>query len=185
MAFMQQQAEEHREELISLVSAGIPKEVPTVVPKLLNLDQNDDIEAYLVTFKRATASSEIAIACLPFIVEPLLIGKAQQAYATIQIHLADDYSGVKSLILKRYEVNIEAYQQRFHAATRGKDETKFDPVMRLGDLAGKWLGKCETMEEAKDLIVVEQFLETLPSHLRIWLKVKKARVSSGSWYFSR
>ena len=30
------------------------------------------------------------------------------------------------------------------------------------------------MEEVKEVIVVEQFLETLPPHLRIWLKEKKA-----------
>ena len=72
-------------------------------------------------------------------------------------------------------MNTEGYRQRFCAATRGKDETNFDLVMRLGDLAGKWLVKCETMEEIKELIVVEQFLETLPPHLRIWLKEKKPR----------
>ena len=80
-------------------------------------------------------------------------------------------------------MNIEAYRQRFHAAARGKDETNFDLVMRLGELAGKWLVKCETMEEIKELIVVEQFLETLPPHLRIWLKEKKPRsaVEAGTY----
>ena len=60
MAFMQQQADERREELISIVSAGIPRGVPTAVPKLQKFDQNDDIEAYLVTFERAVAASEIS-----------------------------------------------------------------------------------------------------------------------------
>ena len=175
MAFMQQQAEERREELISIVSAGIPKGVSTAVPKLQKLDQNDVIEAYLVTFERAMAASEIPEGRWPYILAPLLTGKAQQAYASIQTYLADDYSEVKSAILKRYGVNIEAYRQRFRAATRGKDETNFDLVMRLEDLAGKWLVKCETMEEIKELIVVEQFLETLPQHLRIWLKEKKPK----------
>ena len=72
-------------------------------------------------------------------------------------------------------MNIEAYRQRFHEATRGNDETNFDHVVRLGDLAGKWLVKCETIEEVKELIVVVQFLETLPPHLKIWLKEKKPR----------
>ena len=72
-------------------------------------------------------------------------------------------------------MNIEAYRQRFHSATREKDETNFDLVMRLGDLADKWLVKCKTMKEIKELIVVEQFSETLPPHLKIWLKEKKPR----------
>ena len=94
MAFMQQQAEERREELISIVSAGIPKGVSTAVPKLQKLDQNDDIEAYLVTFERAMAASEIPEGRWPYILAPLLTGKAQQAYASIQTYLADDYSEV-------------------------------------------------------------------------------------------
>ena len=53
------------------------------MPKLHKLDQNDDIEAYLVTFERAMAASEIAVACWPYILATLLTGKAQQAYATI------------------------------------------------------------------------------------------------------
>ena len=60
----------------------------------------------------------------------------------------DDLSEVKSSILKLYGVNIEAYRQRFHAATRGKDETNFHLVTRLGDLAGKWLVKCDLYSQA-------------------------------------
>ena len=140
--------------------------VPTAVLKLQNLIRMMT-EAYLVTFERAMAANRIPVGCWPYILAPLLTGKAQQAYATIQTHLADDYSEVKSAAIKCYGVNIEAYRQRFHAATRRKDETNFDLVMRLGDLAGKWLVKCETMEEVKELIVVEQFLETLPPQLKI------------------
>ena len=39
MAFMQQQAEEQREELISMVRVGIPRGVPTAVHKLQKLDK--------------------------------------------------------------------------------------------------------------------------------------------------
>ena len=98
MAFMQQQVEEWRKELISIVSAGIPRGVPTAVPELQKLDQNDDIEAYLVTFERGMAANEIPVDRWPYILVPLLTVKAQQAYATIQTHLVDDYSEVKSAI---------------------------------------------------------------------------------------
>ena len=77
------------------MNAGIPRGVPTAVPKLQKLDQNDDIEAYLVTFERAMAATEIPVGRWPYILAPLLTGKAQQAYATIQTYLADDYSEVK------------------------------------------------------------------------------------------
>ena len=76
------------------------------------------------------ATSQIPVGCGPYIVAPLLAGKAQQAYATIQTHLADDYSEVKSAILKCYVVSIEVYKQRFCEATRGENETNFDLVMR-------------------------------------------------------
>ena len=55
------------------------------------------------------AASEISEGLWPYVLATLLTGKAHQAYATIQTHLADDYSKVKSVFLKLYGVNIEAY----------------------------------------------------------------------------
>ena len=45
--------------------------------KLQKLDRKDDIEAYLVTFERAMAASEILIGSWPYIKAPLLTGKAE------------------------------------------------------------------------------------------------------------
>ena len=68
------------------------------------------------------------------------MGKAQQAYAALR------------------------------AAFRKKDETNRELPAGLQDLADKWTQGCNTREELKDLIVLEQLVSKLPENVLIWVK---------------
>ena len=52
----------------------------------------------------------------PFMLAPQLTGKAQQAYAAMDTTQAADYCAMKDAILLRYDINGEAYRQRFRQA---------------------------------------------------------------------
>ena len=100
-----------------------------------------------------------------FKLAPQLVGKAQQAYAGMNPDEAKDYAKLKKAILRRYDVNEESYRQRFRSAARKQGETNRELAARLDDLADKWTQGCETKEELKDLVVLEQLVNTLPDEV--------------------
>ena len=75
---------------------------------------------------------------------------------------AGDYSRLKDAIFRRYDITDESYRQRFRTGKHGsRDETNRELVVRLNDLATKWLKSKESREAVIDQIILEQFLKTL------------------------
>ena len=50
-------------------------------------------------------------------------------------------------------------------------------MVRLQDLATKWMQECKNADEQKDLIVREQLINSLPDDVRIWVKERKPKTS--------
>ena len=92
---------------------------------------------------------------------PQLVGKAQQAYAGLTVADAGDYEKLKSAILRRYDIAEDSYRQRFRAARLRPGESNRELVARL-DLASKWMKGCTSVEELKDMVILEQLVNTLP-----------------------
>ena len=64
-------------------------------------------------FERIMLAQDITEEWWSFIIAPQLTGKAQQAYATMNATEATEYQVMKDAILLRYDINCEAYWQRF------------------------------------------------------------------------
>ena len=112
-----------------------------------------------------------------FKLAPQLTGKAQQAYAAMAAEEAGDYDRVKTAILRRYNINVETYRQQFRAATKRGEESHRELLVRLQDLAQKWVKECDTVEKVVDMLVKEQFLDTLAPDVRIWVRERKPKDS--------
>ena len=104
--------------------------------------------------------------------------KAQQAYAELSVTDASKYDQLKSAALQRYHIAEESYCQRFRAAKSGPGESNRELTARLEDLAGKWMKSCTSIEEPRDLVVLEQLLNTLPEDAFISVKEWKPKTSA-------
>ena len=87
---------------------GVPPQV-----KLVQLTEQDDIEAYLVTFERIMQAYEIPRAQWTYHLAPQLTGKAQQAFAALPLGKSKAYDRVKTAILLRCGVSEETYRWQF------------------------------------------------------------------------
>ena len=154
---------------------------PSEIPKLAKFTEGDDIEAFLTTFERVMGMSTIEEDRWSCILAPQLAGKAQQAYAAMDVSRAGEYVEVKKMILRRYGVNQESYRQKSRAARKGQGETYQDLALRIGDLNRKWTRDCESVEEVRDLMNTEQLLDVLPPYLSTWVRERKptTRVEAG------
>ena len=146
--------------------------------RLTRLTEQDDIEAYLLTFERMMQAYEIDRARWTFNLAPQLTGKAQQAYAALSADEATDYDALRTAILKRYNINEETYRRQFRSAELRKGETPRELVTRLTDLARKWSKDCSTFDELLDLMVKEQLVNCLPEGARVWVRERKAKTSA-------
>ena len=146
--------------------------------RVAKLSESDDIEAYLTTFERQMQAYEVKRERWAFKLAPQLSGKAQQAYASMPTEDAGNYEKLKATILLRYDVTEERYRQRFRSARRKDGETNMELVTRLGDLANKWLKACDTAEEVKDAVVLEQLLNSLLDDVRVFVRDRKPKTSA-------
>ena len=145
--------------------------------RVAKLTEEDDIEAYLTTFERLMTVYEIPEERWVFKLAPQLVGKAQQAYVALGEEEARDYTKLKTAILRRYDINEETYHQRFRSTRKISGETNRELVARLYDLASRWMLGRKTVEELKDLVILEQLLAILPEDVRIWVKERKPKSS--------
>ena len=142
---------------------------------LTKYTEGDDVEAYLTTFERLMTVHGLDRSLWVVHLAPQLAGRAQQAYAALPSDRASDYDEVKKAILRRYDISPETYRQRFRAARRKEQEAYAELATRLQDLAAKWLSECDSVEAVLEKVVLEQFLDTLPGDLRIWLCERKPK----------
>ena len=133
--------------------------------KLTKLTESEDIEAYLTTCKRMMAAHKVDKEKWAFKLAPNLSGKAQPAYAAMNSDDVKDCEQVKETILLCYNINVETYRQRFSTTKKQEDWSYRDLIVRIQDLLRKWTKDKTIAEEVVDLIVTEQFLNTLPQEL--------------------
>ena len=131
------------------------------------------MEAYLTTFECLMTVHRVNRTLWVVHLAPQLVGQAKQAYAALPGETAGDYEEVKKAILRRYDISSETYCQRFRAARRKEQEAYSEHATRLQDLAKKWLSECDSVQKVLEKVVLEQFLDTLPGDLRIWLCERK------------
>ena len=146
--------------------------------RLSKLTDQDDIEAYLLTFERMMQAHHIDPAQWVFRLAPQLTGKAQQAYAALSTDESDKYDSVKKAILRRYNINEETYRRQFRGAKLRKGETPTEFATRLTDLARRWTKECSSVDELLDLLVHEQLINSLPEDVRLWVRERKPKTST-------
>ena len=131
----------------------------------------------MMRFERSMEAHKIERGKWPVLLGPQLTGKAQQAYSALSSEDSKDFAKVKEAIFKRFDINEEMYHQRFLAAKAKEGESLTEIVMRLTDMAAKWLKECKTKAKMIDMIVMEQFITMLPEEIRVWVKEHKPGTS--------
>lgn len=140
-------------------------------PVLQRLEATDDIEQYLTTFERMATAYAWEKASWAIKLVPLLTGKARSAFVAMNTEETMDYEKVKEAVLKKYEINIDTYRQRFRAMSVLSEETPQELYVRLRDLYKKWIKpEKHTKQEIGELLILEQYLRMVNHEVRVWIK---------------
>eukprot|EP00731_Ephydatia_muelleri_P039306 Em1361g2a len=164
----------HIDNLMSMIKAQpVAKSGAELSVKLVALKDDDDIESYLITFERIMAAHKVGKERWPHYLAPQLAGKALLAFAALSITEVGEYEAIKDAILIRYNINEEAYRNRFRTEKRKDGETNREFSVRLMDLLQKWTKGKTSVDEIQQVIGMEQFLNSLPLEKRLWLVERK------------
>ena len=174
---MEQQRLAHEREMKALKDTqpkeemGDPAKAKLPKPMLQKLTATDNVEHFLATFERIATQQKWPKEVWATQVAGILSGKAMAAYAALTPEDAIQYKKVKEAILRRYEINEETYRQRFRQDRKKGEESYREYADRLGDHFTRWVDSQAV--PLKELVMIEQFLVSVPDDLRIWLHERK------------
>ena len=104
------------------------------------------------------------------LLQPVLTGKAQRAYATLPKENCADYDLVKAAVLKRFEFIPEIYRQRFRTQRKTENQSYVEFLREKENVLEKW---CDSkridgdVEKLRQLILAEEFLNCVQEEVRV------------------
>ncbi|KAH6927339.1 hypothetical protein HPB50_001990 [Hyalomma asiaticum] len=149
---------------------------PAESVKMTNLLQpyktGDDIGLYLVNFERICEKYSFHRDTWPKRLLALLPGEASQVVARLSAAEAGEYSSVKSSLLAKYRLSTEEFRRRFRQERKKSNESFVEFACSLRDNFSEWVKGtgADNFTKLGDLICLEQFYETLPDNVRLWVR---------------
>jgi hypothetical protein len=138
---------------------------------IAKFNEGEDIENYLTTFERVAQTYEWPVDTWVIKLIPHLTGKAQAAYAAMDITESKNYGRVKEAILKRFDITDETYRQRFRAIKKMPNESYGEVYVRLKDMFNKWAKPgSKNVDQLAEILVMEQLVGIMPTGVQIWVK---------------
>ena len=109
----------------------------------------------------------------------VLTGKAQEAYSALSVADSVKYELIKTAVLRSYELVPEAYCQRFRQFMRER-QTHSEFSRDLVNHFNRWCAasQVETLVDLQELILLEQFKNTLSDRVVTYLNEQKVTTIS-------
>ncbi|KAI2647891.1 Zinc finger protein 446 [Labeo rohita] len=134
--------------------------------QLPKLQDEDNIENYLITFERLAQvygwpKDDWAVHLIR-----LLKGKSRTAFVAMSPATMTDYDCLREVIIQKYEISTEMYRLKLRALDTPIEESPVELYVRFKDLFCKWV--CfDSTTKAVDL---EQYMRVLYPEIRTWVK---------------
>ena len=147
-----------------------------LVPKF----EEANVDGYFAHFERTALNLGWLRECWSMLLQTVLTGKAQRAYATLPTENCADYDLVKAAVLKSFELVPEAYRQKFRTQRKTENQSYVEFLREKENALDKW---CDSKridgdaEKLRQLILAEEFLNCVPEEIRVHLSERKTDVT--------
>ena len=147
-----------------------------LVPKF----EEANVDGYFAHFERTALNLGWPKECWSMLLQTVLTGKAQRAYATLPTENCADYDLVKAAVLKSFELVPEAYRQKFRTQRKTENQSYVEFLREKENALDKW---CDSkridgdVEKLRQLILAEEFLNCVPEEVRVHLSERKTDVT--------
>ena len=146
-------------------------------PKIPYLSDKDDIESWFVQFEHYAKDCDLNEEQKASRLIYFLSGKARVIYSKLHPDDARNYNTLKSALYEGFQLTAEEYRKKFRFTKRAPGDTYKEYVTKLERYLDKWveLDLADQISEKslKDMILREQFLNSLPADLSVHIKDRK------------
>lgn len=150
--------------------------------RLLPSFDESDPDTYFTLFERIADSRAWSDLDRTTLLQCVFTGKAREAFSSLSVADSRVYATVKSSVLKVYELVPEAYRQRFRYRRKLDGQTYSEYVRDLTCAFNRWCTASEvsTFEALCELVVLEQFKNSVPEHVAVYINERKVKSPSGA-----
>ena len=138
-----------------------------------------NVDEYFAHFERTALNLGWSRECWSMLLQTVLTGKAQRAYASLPTENCADYDLVKAAVLKSFELVPEAYRQRFRTQRKKENQSYVEFLREKENALDKWCNSKRIdgdVEKLRQLILAQEFLNCLPGEVRVHLSERKTDV---------
>ncbi|XP_042306283.1 zinc finger protein 197-like isoform X1 [Sceloporus undulatus] len=133
----------------------------------------DDTKAFLASFEQVAEACRWPRGEWVIRLLPALSGEAEQAFQNMESTDQEDYGKVKAAILRADALRVEVQRQHFRQFCCQEVEDPRRIHCQLQELCHQWLKPDRhSKEQILELLILEQFLVSLPPDLQNWIRAR-------------
>ncbi|XP_045608548.2 trichohyalin-like [Procambarus clarkii] len=155
-----------------LLSVSARRDDPKVRERDLPTFDPLEAEAFFDHFERIATLKEWTEEDWAALVQSRLTGEAREAYNMLDLEECAVYDMIKKAVLQSYRLTPKVYRKCFRECTRASGRSYAETARDMERRFLRWLKaeEVETMEELKQLMVMERFMSMLHPELRVRIK---------------
>ncbi|KAM6471930.1 uncharacterized protein PHA67_002822 isoform 1-T2 [Liasis olivaceus] len=147
---------------------------PAHTEVILQASPWEDSKAFLASFEQVATACQWPRGEWAARLLPALCGEAEVAFQSLDTIHQEDYENVKVAILRGEAMTMEAQRQRFRQFYCQEVEDPRRVQSHLQELCHRWLKpERHTKDQILELLILEQFLASLPPKLQGWVQSKR------------
>ena len=138
--------------------------------------QEDDVDMFFLHFEKLATNLNWPKDHWTILLQKAFVGKAREIFAQLSVEQSQKYEYVKDVVLRGYQLNPEAYRQKFRNCQRDINQTfvEFARVKEL--LFDRWCHSKKVnmdFEKLRQLILIEEFKRRIPFHMKTFIDEKQ------------
>lgn len=135
-----------------------------------------DVDKYFILFERIADTLKWPRKVWSLLLQCVLTGKAQEAYASLSAEDSLDFDKVKASVLRAFELVPEAYRQKFRRYKKFDSHTYAEFGREKESLFDRWChsSKATDFDKLRELILLEEFKTCLPDRIATYVNEQKA-----------
>ena len=138
--------------------------------------QEDNVDIFFLHFEKLATNLNWPKDHWTILLQKAFVGKAREIFAQLSVEQSQKYEYVKDVVLRGYQLNPEAYRQKFRNCQRDISQTFVEFARVKEQLFDRWcLSKKvnKDFEKLRQLILIEEFKRLIPFHMKTFIDEKQ------------